>query len=125
MEPIILSNIFKGDLSRDEIKMLPFELKVCWMHQSWNKRFAPRSVKEWANGMGWLAFKEIPYGEETYDIKKAKDDALKTVNNTIDYIKNCIMNPDITDAETEYITELKKHFDDGKPTNEQARRDWF
>lgn len=119
------SKIFKGNLSVDEVKMLPFELKVCWFFQDWNKSFAPRSIEEWAKGIGFLAFKHYEYGEDDYDMNKSVSEAIKTVKSTISYIRDYMMNPVIDNKESEYITELKKHFDDGKPANVQTRRDWF
>jgi hypothetical protein len=124
-KPKSFSKVFRGSLSQDEVKMLPLELKVCWMYQDWNKGFVPRSIDEWARGIGFLAFKEYEIYTDDYDMNKSVTNAINTVKSTISFIKNNIMFPIITEEESDYIKELKKRFDDGKPVNEQARRDWF
>jgi hypothetical protein len=77
---------YRGELSEEEIKKLPLELKVCYMICPWNKSFNPKNIEEWAYYLGWHAF--YRKGDETVAdaCKKAKIYAYKKLEFIRDFI---------------------------------------
>jgi hypothetical protein len=121
--PVVHGESFNRDvyknLTSEEVRALPFELKVCYSIQGWNHGFFPRSVEEWANGMGWLAFKDFSgYSEET--ISDWRQKAFNRAEYMINYIRDVIMIPwdldtmgiqSLTEVgQTDYIKELNKRY---------------
>lgn len=62
------------DLTKEEIKHLSLELKVCYMIFSWNISLKPRNLEDWAMLHEWYLFKNQ---DHWYTITLAKEKALK------------------------------------------------
>ena len=76
----------RRDLTEEEIKTFPLELKVCYMIIRWNNGFKPNSTDEWAEGIGWLKFKN-----NEIDITTAIGLAKKEALDKIEFIKKFII----------------------------------
>lgn len=84
MSPIDYNN--RGELSEEEIKKLPLELKVCYMICPWNKGFNPKNIEEWANYLGWYAFCREDDETDEDVCRRARKFAYEKLNFIRDYI---------------------------------------
>jgi len=87
-----MSNKKKGrELTDEEIKNLPLDLKICFMLCPWNTRAEITSMETWALEVGWLKDDDC---EETYDDEayiEMVEYALKEAENTLEYVKRFIL----------------------------------
>lgn len=72
-------------LTEEEIKLLPFELKICYMITPWNISFNPLSISEWVENLGMWH-----YMEEYNDEKDALKNAIIDVTNKCEFIAKYI-----------------------------------
>ena len=74
-------------LNEEEIKNLSYEMKICYMLQSWNNVINPKTPKEWAEQVGFFNFKQ--QGTSNSD-PIAIDRALQSANYHIEFVNKYI-----------------------------------
>jgi hypothetical protein len=133
------SKHFKGDLTPDEIRQLPLELKACFMIQPWDKKFAPRSIEEWANGLGWLAFREKNFLTSERCITDWRQDAINVARKYFEFINEHVvislsssdfekLVKDFDSEQSEYTKAINREYAKAKKEtsiDENIRRNWF
>jgi hypothetical protein len=84
--------VFVGEISKEEVEQMPYELKVCWMLQPWGRLFVPRSVDEWAYTVGWCQFNNE--GNLNIDeLNNIRVLAAEKAREQITFIRENILNP--------------------------------
>lgn len=74
-------------LTEEEIHNLSFEMKVCYMLQSWNNLANPQTPEEWAREVGFFNYKKRGTSNSDPD---AIDRALFSAQYHINFIKKYI-----------------------------------
>lgn len=73
------------DLTKEEIAVLPLEMRCCYFSYPWNNNMTRTTVEGWANEIGFYA-----YDTETSTIHSATLTAIDAANELISFVKELI-----------------------------------
>lgn len=65
------------DLTREQINALSPDLRCCFYLQPWNSNASIQTIRDWADVIGWLAFRGEEHEPRRFAVARAFDEAAR------------------------------------------------